>query len=387
MPLPRAGSADAREPVRHQVIDLQVQPAEVTEHQGHACTCPNCGHMTRAAIPAEVLAHGFGPRLTAFIAFLSGRCHDSKRTIEEVIETLLDVPIALGSVSNTERQMAAALVQPYDQAQQRVRQAASKHVDETGWSLAGQLCWLWLAATNRTAYFKVCLGRGRDSLQQLLGRSIHGVLCSDRWSAYNLMAVCFRQICRAHLKRDFQKWVDYGPQTQAIGQAGLEAVRKLFAAWESCRQKVLDRPGLRADLAPVMIDLYAALEAGLACPVKKAATFCGHLLDLYPALWTFARVPDVEPTNNHAERMLRPAVIWRKISFGNHSETGCRFAERILTTVRTLRLQGRPVLAYLTDALTAHRAGQPAPYWCGERLLNFFPAGQRIVLGLGIRRL
>ena len=136
-----------------------------------------------------------------------------------------------------------------------------------------------------------------------------------------------------------------------------------------------------------MIDLYAALEAGLACPVKKAATFCGHLLDLYPALWTFARVPDVEPTNNHAERMLRPAVIWRKISFGNHSETGCRFAERILTTVRTLRLQGRPVLAYLTDALTAHRAGQPAPYWCGERLLNFFPAGQRIVLGLGIRRL
>jgi len=238
-------------------------------------------------------------------------------------------------------------------------------VDETGWSLAGQLCWLWLAATQGTACFKVCLGRGRDSLRQLLGQSIQGVLCSDRWSAYNLMAVMSRQICWAHLKRDFQKWVDYGPQTTAIGQAGLKAVQKLFASWESFQQRAMDRPGLQADLAPVMIDLYAALEAGRACPVKKAATFCGHLLDLYPALWTFTRQGGVEPTNNLAERLLRTAVIWRKISFGNHSEDGCRFAERILTTVQTLRLQNRPVLAYLTDALTAHRAGQPAPLLVG----------------------
>jgi len=106
-PLPQNGSADDPSPTRHQVIDLPPQMAEVTEHQGHACTCPNCGPMTRAAIPAEVLAHGFGPRLTAFIAFLSGRCHDSKRTIEEVVETLLDVPIALGSIPNAEQQMAA----------------------------------------------------------------------------------------------------------------------------------------------------------------------------------------------------------------------------------------------------------------------------------------
>jgi len=103
------------------------------------------------------------------------------------------------------------------------------------------------------------------------------------------------------------------------------------------------------------------LEVGLSCENKKVVRFCRRLLDIYPALWTFARVEGVEPTNNVAERTLRSAVIWRKISFGNHSDAGCRFAERILTTVQTLRLQGRQVLAYLRDAVAAHRADQPAP--------------------------
>jgi hypothetical protein len=95
--------------------------------------------------------------------------------------------------------------------------------------------------------------------------------------------------------------------------------------------------------------------------VPKAARFCRNLLAVYPALWTFARVEGVEPTNNRAERTLRPAVLWRKISLGNPSEAGCRFAERILTTVQTLRLQKRHVLTYLRQAVIAHRAGQPAP--------------------------
>ena len=155
--------------------------------------------------------------------------------------------------------------------------------------------------------------------------------------------------------------MDFGGPAAPIGQAGLEAVRKLFAAWRDFREGVLDRPGLRAALEPVSQDLHAALEAGVSCPNKKAGRFCRNVLDVYPALWTFARVEGVEPTNNRAERTLRPAVIWRKISFGNHSQGGCRFVERILTTVQTLQLQNRQVLAYLRDAVTAHRADQPAP--------------------------
>jgi transposase len=360
-PLPQQAGPGDPEPTWHQVAELPEVLAVVTEHQGHARTCPRCGHVTWGVIPAEVLAHGFGPNLTATLAFLSGSCHDSKRTVEEISETVFGVPVSLGSVANAEQEMAAALSEPYNQAQQAVQQAPVKNADETGWALAGKLCWLWLAVTKRVAFFKVCMGRGREALRQLLGGDIQGVLSSDRWSAYGIIDLAWRQLCWAHLKRDFQKWVDWGPQTAGIGQAGLEAVQKVFALWRDFCEGLLDREGLRAALDPVYIDLYGVLEAGLSCTVKKAARFCRNILEVYPALWTFARVEGVEPTNNHAERTLRPAVLWRKISFGNHSEAGCRFAERILTTVQTLRLQKRHVLAYLREALIAHRAGQPAP--------------------------
>ena len=157
--------------------------------------------------------------------------------------------------------------------------------------------------------------------------------------------------------------MDWGTQTYGIGLAGLETVRKVFDAWGKFRAGALDRLGLQAALEPVKEDLRAKLEAEAANsrPNRKMVRFCRRILTAWPTLWTFARVEGVEPTNNLAERTLRPAVIWRKISFGNHSATGCRFVQRILTTVQTLRLQNRPVLAYLRDAIAAHRASQPAP--------------------------
>jgi transposase len=281
--------------------------------------------------------------------------------VEEIAETVFGVPMSLGSVAHAEQEIAAALEEPYHEAQQAVRKAPVKNADETGWALAGKLRWLWLAVTNRAAFFKICPGRGREALRQILGSDIQGVLSSDRWGAYGIIDLAWRQLCWAHLKRDFQKWVDWGGEAEAIGQAGLEAVKKVFGLWRDFREGVLDRPGLQAALGPVCIELYEALKAGLSCPVPKAARFCRNLLEAYPALWTFARVEGVEPTNNRAERTLRPAVLWRKISFGNHSEAGCRFAERILTTVQTLRLQKRHVLTYLREAVIAHRAAQPGP--------------------------
>ncbi len=108
------------------------------------------------------------------------------------------------------------------------------------------------------------------------------------------------------------------------------------------------------------------MEEGCGCADKKAATFCANLLALYPALWLFAAIDGVEPTNNHAERILRSGVLWRKNAFGCHSAAGCRFVERMLTVVQTLRLQRRPVLNYLYRAIQAHRAGLPAPQLLGQ---------------------
>ena len=123
----------------------------------------------------------------------------------------------------------------------------------------------------------------------------------------------------------------------------------------------ISRKALDRRLGPLAYELERLLRAGRRCADTKAANFCANLEALLPAVWQFALVEGVEPTNNHAERLLRRGVLWRKNAFGCHSAEGCRFVERILTAVQTLRLQGRPVLRYLHDALLAHRHGLPAP--------------------------
>jgi len=364
-PLPQAPQADDPEPTWHQVAEVPLVPALVTEHQAHGSHCPDCGHCTWVEIPADVRAHGFGPNLTALVAYVSVFCRGSKRIIEEFIETVFQIPLSLGTVANLEQETSAALSAPYQEAQQNVRAAAVKNTDETGWRQAHEKRWLWLAATQTAACFKVCVGRGKAALSELLGEAIQGVVCSDRWSAYHSLDLAFRQLCWAHLKRDFQKWLDRGGEVGvAIGQGGAEAVRRVFTLWRDFRERRIDRLGLQSGLLPVQEQLRVVLETGASSDDVRVRRFCRNVLAVYPALWTFARVEGVEPTNNHAERTLRRAVIWRKVSFGNHSPAGCRFTERILTVVQTLRLQHQPVLDYLRHAVLAHRTARPAPVLC-----------------------
>ena len=337
----------------------------VTEHQGHGSRCSACGHCTWGEIPAEIRAHAFGANLAAIVVLMSVLCRGSKRIIEEFVETVFQVPMSLGTIANLEQEASAALSAPYQEAQEAVRAAPVKNADETSWKQAGKKRWLWMAATQAVAYFKICIGRGKAELRELLGDAIQGVVGSDRLSVYNQVALSLRQVCWSHLKRDFQKWVDRGGEAGLkVGQAGLEAARRLFALWRDFREKRIDRSTLQAALIPVQDQLRAVLDAGEASDDAPVQRFCRNILAIYPALWTFARIEGVEPTNNHAERTLRRAVIWRKVSFGNHSEAGCRFTERILTVVQTLRMQHRPVLDHLRQALTAHRAATPLPALC-----------------------
>ena len=145
-----------------------------------------------------------------------------------------------------------------------------------------------------------------------------------------------------------------------MGKKLQHVAEQVFTEWHLFRgggdrrrlQRRLDRPAR---------ELERVLRAGRRCADAKAATFCGNVLALLPAVWRFVVTEGVEPTNNHAERLLRLGVLWRKNAFGSHSEAGCRFVERMLTVVQTRRLQGRSVLSYLYEALVAHRNGLPAP--------------------------
>jgi transposase len=364
-PLPVEPTPGDPEPTWHQLAEIPDPAVIVTEHRGHARTCPSCGEVTRAAIPEPIAAHLIGPRLAALMSYLVGRHHLSRRGVQEFVEDALGIPVSLGTVGALEHQTTAALAAAHDEAGEAVRAAPAKNVDETGWKPAGARRWLWAAATATVAFFVIQARRNWEGLKALLGEAITGIVCSDRWGTYNRLPPGQRQVCWAHRDRDFRKCADRGGEAEAIGRAGQEASEELFAAWWDFRQRKIDRVALPVALDPIARDLRAAPERGRGCADAKAVTFCENLLALYPALWLFAAREGVEPTNNHAERIVRGGVLWRKDAFGSHSEGGCRFAERMLTVVQTLRLQHRSVLAYLEQAIVAHRRGEPAPKLLG----------------------
>lgn len=359
--LPKAASADDPPPERVQTIELPPILVEVVEYQAHARTCAKCGVVTRAAIPAEVRAHTFGPGFTATISYFTG-CHGiSKRGVEEIVETLFHVPIALGTISNIEQEVSAALAPAHDEALQAVRQADVKFADETSWKKWGKLCWLWAAATANIAVFVIHAKRSALGLAAILGEDIYGILHSDRWNVYLQMPAERRQLCWAHLKRDFQKVVDCGGPSEAVGRRGLRIVREVFAAWHAFQEGKVTRRKLQAMIEPLARRLNTALIEGAFGDDARVAAFCDNVLKLEAALWTFVTHKGVEPTNNFMERLLRRAVLWRRRSFGCNSEVGCRFVERILTVVQTCRLRGRNVLEYLHRAVQAHRSGLSCP--------------------------
>src|SRR5436190_5670750 len=361
-PLPQQPSASDPEPVWHQFAELPKVQAVVTEFQGHARTCPCCGHVTREAIPAQIRAHAFGPRLAAVLGYLQGSHYVSHRGLEEISEVVFDVPLSLGSVTALQEQLSAALLPAHQEIAAEVRPAPAKNVDETGWKQAGKKRWLWVAATATCALFVIHLKRGAQGLKALLGETILGLICSDRWSAYHLIPVGRRQLCWAHLRRDFQAMIDRGGEAAAIGEGLLSHADMLFGLWYKVRDGTRSRRWLVRHIDGwLRAEVRALLEEGAGCACAKTAGVCAEILKLEEALWTFARHEGLEPTNNAAERALRPAVIKRKRSFGCHSEEGCRFVERLLSVTHTLRLQQRPVLDYLVDALVAHRHALPAP--------------------------
>jgi transposase len=360
-PLPQEPGRNDPPPSWHQVAELPPLSAVVTEHQGHARTCPQCGTLNRAPIPAAIRAHTLGPRLAAVMAYLSGARHDSKRGVEEVVATIFGVPVSLGAVAANEQEMSAALAPAHAAAIEAVRQAPVKHVDETGWKQAGRLCWLWTAVNTQVSCFLIHARRGAVALTALLGDTITGVVCSDRWCTYNRLGVYERQLCWAHLVRDFQAMVDRGGPGVAIGNELLAFAADIFHWWYRVRDGTLSRTTLRTYIDEQRPWLRELLQRGSVCGCAKTAAVCRELQALEPALWTFVRVAGVEPTNNAAERALRPAVLWRRRSFGCHSDAGCRFVERILTAVQTLRKQQRDVLDYLLQAIIAHRHGLATP--------------------------
>lgn len=229
--------------------------------------------------------------------------------------------------------------------------------------------WLWVVVTPLVSFFQVVLSRSQVAAQSILGSQFDGIVISDRYSAYNWLDESRRQVCWAHLKRDFTQIAERAGVAGELGTSLLEQQKQLFELWYQVRDGTLSREQFIGAVSPIRSCVKALLTEATnynistqeKSPLAKTVRTCQQLLRLEPAMWLFVTTPGVEPTNNAAERALRPAVLWRRTSFGSQSQAGSLFVSRMLTVVTTLRSQHRDVLDYLFQACRAARHGQSAP--------------------------
>jgi transposase len=349
------------EPARHQVEELPVMAVQVSEHRCQRVRCPDCGTRRTGALPAEVAASAFGPRLQAAVVTLSVRNRISRRDTVELCEQLFSSRISTGTVDAILTRAGDALEGPCQDLLDRVRDARAVNMDETGWRLRGDQRALWGAFTDRHAILRVEPDRHEDRAKDLLADSC-AIVISDRWWAYSHLPIRRRQVCWSHLQRDFAFHAEGRGIEKELGEHGLRICEELFWAWEIF-QHTGDRPELKRRVRALQRELKPILRehAGTKARYRQGRRFTRNLLKIWPALWTFAAHPDVEPTNNHAERALRGAVIYRKLSLGSQSADGERRIARLLSAHTTCRLQRRSLHAYLIDLLGAHARGDPAP--------------------------
>ena len=348
-----------QEPLRHQIVDIPPIIPEVTEYLQHICRCKDCGELVYAPLSDEVRRKDFGPGTLALVAILTGMLNTSKRKALAMMNEVFLVPMSLGGLSNCEAQLADALEHPYNETIEHIRNQNVAHADETGWRRGNrQRGWLWTLCCAGAAGFMVHAKRGQQAASKLLGMFC-GILVSDRWGGYNFFSGV-RQICWAHLKRDFKAVSEAKGALGKIGQELYGLAKKILKLRKRVRDGTLQWRTFQNRMEPLMKRVEQLLEEGASAQCKLSGK-CRRIIKHRAHLWTFVRDRSVDPTNNIAERIVRQGVLWRKSSFGTQSERGARYVERILTVCATCRLQGRSVIEYLRDACRCHLDGIAVP--------------------------
>jgi len=348
------------EPLRHQVWELpEIRPL-VTEYQQHRLICPCCGETTCAALPPGVPTGQSGPGLIAFTATLMALFRQSKRRTALFVSSVLNIPCCPSLTVKHQHIATQALRPAYDDLVQALPEQSHLNGDESPTREGTAKAWLWTFVAQAFTVFALRGSRAATAISELLGETFSGVMSCDRAKMY---WQCGRlQWCWAHLKRDFQALVEHPDrQVQRLGRDLLRPTKELFRQWGRCRDGTLSRAELKAILTPVREKVNALLLRGVFSGNARLAGMCRELHEHREWLWTFLEVEGVEPTNNAAERSLRQAVIWRKLSFGTQSAGGSRFVETLLSVIETCRQQERSVLDHVTSAVTAHFHGQPGP--------------------------
>jgi transposase len=239
------------------------------------------------------------------------------------LEQVLGQPCSTGWVVKLQSQATEALRPAHEELAQELPRQDVLGIDETPTKESSKKSWLWTFVASTYTFFTLRTTRAAMVLEELLTSDFSGVVNRDRakmyWKCKHL------QWCWAHLKRDFQALID-DPDHQAkrLGRDLMRPTKEMFRHWSRCRDGTITRAGMLRLMRPIRSEIDGLLLRGVFSNNARLVGMCTELYDHRAWLWTFLDVEGVEPTNNASERALRPAVIWRKLSFGTQSANGSR---------------------------------------------------------------
>ena len=340
----------------HQHMELPEIAMDVTHFELFKGKCSCCGKINIPSIPREFKT-GYGPRLTAFIAELAGGQGDSRTTVQNLCASVFNFSISLGAIQKVLDRTSEALLPHYEAIGVQARRQAVNHSDETSWYLKGVLYWLWVLTSTSVSFFMIHKNRSKAAFLELV-KDWEGILVSDGYRLYTKW-VGKRQTCLVHLIRDALKLSE--SKDEEIAKFGKHALSELRRLCHMAHEK----PSIGEWRA-----FYARFISLITRNREKkndASRFAARLLREIDSLWLFLEESGVSPTNNHAERMLRYAVCWRKRSYGNVSDKGLRWTERILSVRQTCRLKTKKTFPVLVHAIDSYFKGvTPDLAWIAE---------------------
>lgn len=337
--------------------DIVLRPQTVVTRFIHdTAWCPNCRRQVIDPLEGELPFAPIGPRAKAAALYLRHEMKLPYRKIRQAMGALFGLEFVPASALGFEKRARKTADLLYDDLIAKLRVGNLVHADETHWRQDGENHYVWYAGNQDLALFHIDAHRSADAAQKLLGERLDALLVTDAYASYNAIAVAARQSCLAHLLRKADELIEEINLMKRPDAASLRlctSLRKLFKL--ACRKTIPAGAEARRRIRERFLRILDLVcERPVAHP--KAETFRKRFLPSareHQEVFAFIEF-DGPPTNNHAERALRPLVIFRKVCLGTRSATGSQNIGVFSSLTQTAQLQDAPIIdlfeALLTDS-------------------------------------
>lgn len=346
----------------HQQAELREKPVIVTEYQLQGSHCPCCNKTVYPELPAGVIPNQLmGPRLLSLFGYMKAAMGVSISELQEFSNEVLKLRLCRGSLQSAIFRVSDALLPAYTELEKAIPLAPALNIDETGWKENGQRQWVWIFCNKLIAFFVISKSRACQVLIDVLGENFLGTLTSDFYGAYVKYASPKQQFCLAHLIREI-KFLTTLPDevSKKFGIRLLAYMKRLFTLWHSRKTLTPEQWNRRASRFKISLERF--LFSQKFNKKTDAHRIQRRLIKHWASTFRFLEDPVLyEPTNNHAERTLRPVVRLRRISQGSRGKAGSDWTQRAASVLATCRLQKKSVWNFFLDAVNAKQFGTLTP--------------------------